>query len=249
MKFSILTLFPNFFATLEEYSVIGKGMEKNIFTIETVDIRDFAHNRHFKVDDYSYGGGPGMVMQAQPVVEAIESVKTEKSHVIYLSPRGQQLSQKKLLELKSMEHIILLNGHYEGVDERAIENFVDEEISIGDYVLSGGEIASMVLIDGVSRLLEGVLSNNESTIEESHSNNLLEYPHYTRPSDFRGYKVPEVLLSGDHKKIEEFRRQKSLEITLDRRPDLLKLEDLSEKDKKYINELMERKKEEKNGHY
>lgn len=249
MKFSVLTLFPDFFDTLGQYSVLGRGLNNNSFQLEILNIREFASNKHKKVDDYSYGGGPGMIMQAQPIVDAIESVKNPDSHVIYLSPRGEKLSQAKLEELKNFEHLILLNGHYEGVDERVIEHFVDEEISIGDYVLSGGEIASMVLIDGVARLLDGVLSNKDSVTEESHSSGLLEYPQYTRPENFRGFCVPEVLLSGDHKKIEDFRHKKSLEITLDRRPDLIKLEDLPMEDRKYIIELMENKKEEENGHY
>lgn len=249
MKFTILTLFPEFFDSLLQYSILGRAIEENKFQMETVNIRDYSKDRHKKVDDYSYGGGPGMVMTPQPLVDAIESNRLcEGSHVIYLSPRGKKLTQNKLEELKNMKHLILLNGHYEGIDERVIEHYVDEEISIGDYILSGGEIASMVLIDGIARLLDGVLSNEESTLDESYSNNLLEYPHYTRPAQFNGYMVPQVLLSGNHKKIEEFRHQKSLEITFQRRPDLLEEYSLTEEDRKFLKKLLETKKEESNGH-
>lgn len=244
MKFSILTLFPDFFNSLYSYSVLGRGISQGIFEIETVNIRDFSMNKHRKVDDYSYGGGPGMVMKAEPIVRAIEDVKDEGAHTIYLSPKGTKLSQGKLKELSKYNHLILLNGHYEGVDERVLENFVDEEISIGDYILSGGEVASMVLIDGISRLLEGVLSNSESTQEESHSTRLLEYPQYTRPVEFRGYKVPDILLSGDHKKIDEYRHKKSLEETFFRRPDLIETANLSVKDREFIEKLKNAKEEE-----
>lgn len=243
MKYSILTLFPEVFQFLETYSVIGKGVENSSFTYETIDIREFSTNKHKKVDDYSYGGGPGMVMKAQPIVDAIQSVKAPSSKVIYLSPRGKVLTQEKLMDLSKEEHLILLNGHYEGIDERVIENYVDEEISIGDYILSGGEIASLVLIDGISRLLQGVLSNVESIQEESHSSGLLEYPHYTRPFDFEGHLVPEVLISGNHEKIEKYRREKSLEVTYRRRPDLLEKAELSKADLEYLNRLKENLKE------
>lgn len=221
MKFSILTLFPEMFDILNS-SIIGRGIEKKIIDIETVNIRDFSKNKHKKVDDTPYGGGAGMVMMPDVVYDAYESVKTDDAKVIYLSPQGKTLNQEKVKELAKEKHIILLCGHYEGIDQRVLDEIVDEEISIGDYVLTGGEIPAMVLIDSVSRYVEGVLSK-ESIEEESFSNgNLLEYPQYTRPEEFLGRKVPEVLLSGHHENIEKWRKEKSLEITKKKRPDLLK---------------------------
>ena len=220
IKFSILTLFPEMFDILNS-SIIGRGIEKKIIDIETVNIRDFSKNKHKKVDDTPYGGGAGMVMMPDVVYDAYKSVKTDEAKVIYLSPQGKTLNQEKVKELAKEKHIILLCGHYEGIDQRVLDEIVDEEISIGDYVLTGGEIPAMVLIDSVSRYVEGVL-NRESIEEESFSNgNLLEYPQYTRPEEFLGKKVPEVLLSGHHENIEKWRKEKSLEITKKKRPDLL----------------------------
>ena len=222
MKFSILTLFPEMFDILNS-SIIGRGIEKKIIDIETVNIRDFSKNKHKKVDDTPYGGGAGMVMMPDVVYDAYESVKTDDAKVIYLSPQGKKLNQEKVKQLAKEKHIILLCGHYEGIDQRVLDEIVDEEISIGDYVLTGGEIPAMVLIDSVSRYVEGVLSK-ESIEEESFSNgNLLEYPQYTRPEEFHGIRVPEVLLSGHHENIEKWRKEKSLEITKKKRPDLLNL--------------------------
>lgn len=205
MKFSVLTLFPEMFDVLNS-SIIGRGIEKKVIDIETVNIRDFSKNKHKKVDDTPYGGGAGMVMMPDVVYDAYESVKTDDAKVIYLSPQGKTLNQEKVKELAKEEHVILLCGHYEGIDQRVLDEIVDEEISIGDYVLTGGEIPAMVLIDSVSRYVEGVLSK-ESTEEESFSNgNLLEYPQYTRPEEFHGQKVPEVLLSRSswkHRKMEK----------------------------------------------
>ncbi len=221
MKFSILTLFPELFDILNS-SIIGRGIEKKIIDIETVNIRDFSKNKHKKVDDTPYGGGAGMVMMPDVVYDAFESVKTDDAKVIYLSPQGKTLDQEKVKQLAKEKHLILLCGHYEGIDQRVLDEIVDEEISIGDYVLTGGEIPAMVLIDSVSRYVEGVLSK-ESIEEESFSNgNLLEYPQFTRPEEFHGVKVPEVLLSGHHENIEKWRKKKSLEITKKKRPDLLK---------------------------
>lgn len=221
MKFSILTLFPEMFDILNS-SIIGRGIEKKIINIEAINIRDFSKNKHKKVDDTPYGGGAGMVMMPEVVYDAYKSVKTDDAKVIYLSPQGKILNQKKVKELANEKHIILLCGHYEGIDQRVLDEIVDEEISIGDYVLTGGEIPAMVLIDSVSRYVEGVLSK-ESIEEESFSNgNLLEYPQYTRPEEFHGARVPEVLLSGHHENIEKWRKEKSLEITRKKRPDLLK---------------------------
>lgn len=221
MKFSVLTLFPKMFEVIKT-SIIGRAIESNRIEIETVNIRDFSKNKHKKVDDTPYGGGAGMVMMPDVVYNAYESVKTESAKVIYLSPQGKTLNQGKVKELAKENHIILLCGHYEGIDQRVLDEIVDEEISIGDYVLTGGEIPAMVLIDSISRYVEGVLSK-ESIEEESFSNGKsLEYPQYTRPEEFHGVKVPEVLISGHHENIEKWRKGKSLEITKKKRPDLLK---------------------------
>lgn len=220
MKFDVLTLFPEMFKSLEE-SIIGKAREKGLIEINLINIRDFSKDKHKKVDDTPYGGGAGMVMKPDVVYDAYASVKEENAKVIYLSPQGKVLNQQKVKELSKENHLILLCGHYEGIDQRVLEEIVDEEISIGDYVLTGGELPAMVLIDSVSRYVEGVLSE-DSTKEESFSSNLLEYPQYTRPEEFRGKKVPEVLLSGHHENIKKWREQKSLEVTKIKRPDLLK---------------------------
>jgi len=219
MKFDVLTLFPEMFDILKQ-SIIGKAQEKELIDINLVNIRDFSNDKHKKVDDTPYGGGAGMVMMPDVVDRAYQSVKTEKAKVIYMSPQGKTLNQKKVEDLAKEEHLIILCGHYEGVDQRILDKIVDEEISIGDYVLTGGEIPAMVLIDSVSRYIEGVLKE-DSIKEESFSNGLLEYPQYTRPEVFDGKKVPEILLSGHHEKINEWRKQKSLEITKQKRPDLL----------------------------
>lgn len=219
MKFDVLTLFPEMFKSLDE-SIIGKAKEKGLIEINLINIRDFSKNKHKKVDDTPYGGGAGMVMMPDVVYDAYSSVKDEKAKVIYLSPQGKVLNQAKVKELAKEEHLILLCGHYEGIDQRVLDEIVDEEISIGDYVLTGGELPAMVLIDSVSRYVPGVLSE-DSTKEESFSNDLLEYPQYTRPEEFRGRKVPEVLLSGHHENIKKWREEKSLEFTKIKRPDLL----------------------------
>lgn len=237
MRISILTLFPEVFNFLENYSVLGRAINENKLSLELFNIREYSTNKHKKVDDYSYGGGPGMLMASQPIYDAIEAAKGPNSKVIYLSPQGKVLTQEKLVELSKEEDLIFLNGHYEGIDNRIIENYVDEEISIGDYVLTGGEIATMVLIDGISRLLPGVLSSDESFQMESHYDGILEYPQYTRPYDFMGHKVPDILLSGDHKKVELYRRSQALRATFLKRPDLLKKVKLSREDEKLIEEI------------
>ena len=220
MKFDVLTLFPEMFESLNQ-SIIGKGKEKGLIDINLVNIRDFSKNKHKQVDDTPYGGGAGMVMKADVVYDAYKSLNITKAKVIYMSPQGKVLNQSKVQALAEEEHIILLCGHYEGIDQRVLDEIVDEEISIGDYVLTGGEIPAMVLIDSVSRYVDGVIKK-ESTKEESFSNGLLEYPQYTRPETFLNCKVPEVLLSGNHQNIEKWRRQKSLENTYKKRPELLK---------------------------
>lgn len=221
MKFDILTLFPEMFESIKQ-SIIGKAIEKKIIEINTINIRNFSEDKHKKVDDTPYGGGAGMVMMPDVIYRAYLSIPDkEKAKVIYLSPKGNTLNQKKVESLSKEEHIILLCGHYEGIDQRVLDEIVDEEISIGDYVLTGGELPAMVLVDSVSRYIEGVLKN-ESIKEESFSNGLLEYPQYTRPETFLNKKVPEVLLSGHHEKIKKWREEQSLKITKQKRPDLLK---------------------------
>lgn len=221
MKFDVLTLFPEMFETLKE-SIIGKALERKIIEINTINIRDFSKNKHKKVDDTPYGGGAGMVMMPDVVYDSYMSIQhKENAKVIYLSPKGKVLNQQKVEELSKQEHLILLCGHYEGIDQRVLDEIVDEEISIGDYVLTGGELPAMVLIDSVSRYVEGVL-NKESVSEESFTNGLLEYPQYTRPEVFLNKKVPEILLSGHHENIKKWRREQSLEITKQKRPELLK---------------------------
>ena len=219
MKFDVLTLFPEMFEILNQ-SIIGKAIEKDLINIQITNIRDFSKDKHKKVDDTPYGGGAGMIMKPDVVYDAYKSVKDEYAKVIYMSPQGEKLNQKKVEELAKESHLIILCGHYEGIDQRVLDKIVDEEISIGDYVLTGGEIPAMVLIDSVSRYVEGVLKE-DSIKEESFSNGFLEYPQYTRPEVFEGMKVPEVLLSGHHENIEKWRKEKSLEITKKKRPELL----------------------------
>ena len=219
MKFDVLTLFPEMFDSLKQ-SIIGKAIEKDLIDINLINIRDFSKDKHKKVDDTPYGGGAGMVIRPDVVYDAYNSVKTEDAKVIYMSPQGKTLNHKKVVDLAKEKHLILLCGHYEGIDQRVLDEIVDEEISIGDYVLTGGELPAMVLIDSVSRYVEGVISE-ESTSEESFSNNLLEYPQYTRPEIFNGVKVPDVLISGHHENIRKWRDEKSLEFTKIKRPDLL----------------------------
>lgn len=221
MRITVLTLFPEMFSALNE-SILGRAQRDGRVQIEVVNIRDYTLDKHLKCDDYPFGGGAGMVMMAQPVGSAIEAVDPEhKARRIYLSPKGRTLRQEKVFELVEEEHLVLLCGHYEGVDQRIIDLFIDEELSIGDYVLTGGELPAMVLIDCVARYVDGVLSP-ESLVQESFSENLLEYPHYTRPVEYKGLTVPEVLRSGNHAEIDKWRREQSLAITKKNRPDLLK---------------------------
>ena len=220
MRFDVLTLFPEMFEPIKQ-SILGKAIENEKIKLKLVNIRDFSKDKHKKVDDTPYGGGAGMVMKPDVVYDAYKSVYDENAKVIYLSPQGKTLNQEKVEELSKEKHLILLCGHYEGIDQRVIDEIVDEEISIGDYVLTGGEIPAMVLIDTVSRYIEGVL-NQESIKEESFSEGLLEYPQYTRPEVFEGEKVPEILLSGHHENIEKWRKEQALKITKQKRPDLLK---------------------------
>ena len=220
MKFDVLTLFPESFEPIKQ-SILGRALEKNLISLNLINIRDFSKDKHKKVDDTPYGGGAGMVIRPDVVYDAYKSIKDENAKVIYMSPQGNVLNQKKVESLSKEKHLILLCGHYEGIDQRVIDEIVDDEISIGDYVLTGGEIPAMVLIDSVSRYVEGVLTK-ESIKEESFSNNLLEYPQYTRPETFLDKKVPEVLLSGHHENIRKWREEQALKNTYQKRPDLLK---------------------------
>ena len=219
MKFDILTLFPEMFSSLEQ-SIIGRAVENGQISINLINIRDFSTDKHKKVDDTPYGGGAGMVMMPDVIYSAYKSLESSDAKVIYMSPKGKTLNQEKVEELSKENHLIILCGHYEGIDQRVLDKIVDEEISIGDYVLTGGEIPAMVLIDSVSRYVKGVLKE-DSIKEETFSNGLLEYPQYTRPEIFQGERVPEVLLSGNHQEIDKWRKEKSLEITKKNRPDLL----------------------------
>ena len=220
MKIDILTLFPEMFTAMSE-SIVGRAQKAGKIQINIVNIRDYTEDKHLKCDDYPFGGGAGMVMMAQPIGSAIDALDpNHEARRIYMSPKGQVFKQQKVFELLEYEHLILLCGHYEGVDQRVLDLYIDEEISIGDYVLTGGELPAMVVADCVSRYVDGVISNS-SLVDESFSENLLEYPQYTRPQVYKGVPVPEVLRSGDHAKIDKWRREKALEITKKCRPDLL----------------------------
>ncbi len=243
MNFHILTLFPEMVLNGLNTSIIGRAMAKDLLTVEAVNIRDFAENKHNRVDDYTYGGGAGMLMQAGPVYGAYQSVAEKaksKPRVIYLSPQGQTFSQKMAEEFAKEEELVFLCGHYEGIDERVLEEIVTDYVSIGDYVLTGGELPAMVMIDAISRLIPGVLHNDASAEFESFQDNLLEYPQYTRPVEWHGKRVPEVLMSGHHVNIEKWRREQSVIRTAQRRPDLLELADLSEKEKEIAKKHLSR---------
>ena len=227
MRFHVLTLFPDMIKDCLNTSIIGRAITNGNIDLNVVNIRDFATNKHMKVDDYPYGGGAGMVMQAEPVYLSYKNIEDEvinktskKPKVLYMTPQGKVFNQKMAEELSTEEDIIFLCGHYEGIDERVLELIVDENVSIGDYVLTGGELPAMVMIDTISRLVDGVLNNDDSAKYESFADNKLEYPQYTRPVEFMGKSVPEVLLSGDHKKVEQWREEQSIKRTMERRPDL-----------------------------
>ena len=226
MKFDVLTIFPDYFDILNQ-SLLGKAIDSGKFDVEITNIRNFSKDKHLKTDDTPYGGGAGMVMTPDPIVSAIETIDPHhEAWRIYMSPRGKRLDQKKVENLAKEKRILILCGDYEGVDQRAIDIAIDEELSIGDYVLTGGELPALVTINAVARYVDGVLGSDESTKEESFSNGLLEYPQYTRPEVYRGRSVPEVLLGGNHKDIAKWREEKSLEITMKNRPDLFKDADL-----------------------
>ncbi len=242
MRIDCLTLFPDMLRAVLEESIIGRAIKSGILDIHYINIRDFAQNKHNRVDDAPYGGGMGMVMQAEPIYRAYRSVMegTEtKPKVLYMSPQGPVFTQEKAKELSQEEHIVILCGHYEGVDERVLEEIVDEELSIGDYVLTGGEIPAMTVIDAVARMIPGVLPAEDAYSEESLYNGLLEYPQYTRPPVFLDKEVPEILLSGHHENIKKWRREESIKRTCRKRPELLKNAVLTEKEKEFAQKCLE----------
>lgn len=244
MNYHILTLFPEMVLQGLNTSILGRAAEKGLVSIDAINIRDYTLDKHKKVDDYPYGGGAGMVMQPQPVYDACKAVEEKigkKPRVIYMTPQGQVFNQRFAEELAKEEDLVFLCGHYEGIDERVLELVVTDYVSIGDYVLTGGELPAMVMIDCISRLVPGVLNNDISAEVESFHDNLLEYPQYTRPETFMGKKVPDVLLSGHHANIEKWRREKSIERTLQNRPDLLPEANLSKKEKIFLEKLLKEK--------
>ena len=234
MKIAILSLFPEMFESFLTTSIIGRAREEKLIDIRPVDIRPYSEKKHKNTDDYPFGGGAGMVMMAQPIVDCVRDVRASgfAGPCIYLSPRGKPLNQQKVMELAQHEGLILLCGHYEGVDQRAIDLVVDEEVSLGDFVLTGGELAAMALTDAVARYVPGVLGSDESTGEDSFTDGLLEYPQYTRPREFEGMEVPQVLLNGDHAKIRQWRREQSLLVTLRCRPDLFETAAMTDKERR-----------------
>ncbi|WP_129726792.1 MULTISPECIES: tRNA (guanosine(37)-N1)-methyltransferase TrmD [Bacillaceae] len=244
MKIDIVTLFPEMFTGVFGSSILKKAQEKEAVSIRVVNFREYSASKHGSVDDYPYGGGAGMVLAPQPIFDAVEQLTgtaETKPRVLLMCPQGERLTQRKAEALAEEEHLVLICGHYEGYDERIREHLVTDEISIGDYVLTGGELAAMVVTDSVVRLLPGVLGKEESHVQDSFSTGLLEHPHYTRPADFRGMKVPDVLLSGNHAKIEEWRRKESLRRTYMRRVDLLEGRDWSKQEQQWLREFEEDK--------
>ena len=240
MRIDIMTLFPDMCRAYLDESIIGRARAAGKVEINAVDIRDYTEDKHRRVDDKPYGGGMGMVLQAEPIWRCYNSIcesMGERPRFLYMTPQGKTLTQEKVKELSGESNIVILCGHYEGVDERVIEELEPEEISVGDYVLTGGELPALILADSVSRMLDGVLSGEECYTDESHFNSLLEYPQYTHPSEWRGREVPEVLLSGHHENVNKWRREQSLKRTAERRPDMLEKAELSDKDKIYLSSL------------
>lgn len=240
MRFDILTLFPEMCRSVLQESILGRGQACGAFSAAVHDIRDYADNKHRRVDDYPYGGGMGMVMQIQPVAAALRAVtegRTERPRVVYLSPKGRVFNQQIAREYAALDGLVLLCGHYEGIDQRIIDRYVDEELSVGDFVLTGGELPALTVVDAVARMLPGVLSADECFEEESIYSGLLEYPQYTRPPVYEDMPVPEVLISGNHGEIAKWRRKEALRITAERRPDLLKEAELTGKDREFLEQL------------
>lgn len=243
MNIDVLTLFPEMFAPVTQSSILGRAVEKGILDIRLTDIRAFSRDKHNKADDYPFGGGGGMVMMADPVFGALEAVEAEKKRIIYMSPRGRLLSEELIRELSSLDDLVILCGHYEGIDQRVMDYWDIEEVSIGDYVLTGGELPAMVLIDSVARLIPDVLGNENSALDESVYSGLLEHPQYTKPREYRGMQVPEVLVSGNHKLIALWKLREALVLTKKRRPDLFEAfvnreNDLSKEEKKILEEII-----------
>lgn len=250
MNVDVLTLFPEMMDGVFRTSILGKAQEKGIVSLNAVNFRDYSDNKHGTVDDTPYGGGGGMVLKPDPIFAAVEDLLSKTSaapRVILMCPQGETFTQQKAEELSAEEHLIFICGHYEGYDERIREHLVTDELSIGDYVLTGGELPAMVVIDSVVRLLPGVLGNETSAVTDSFSTGLLEYPHYTRPAEFRGWKVPDILLSGHHANIELWRREQALKRTLQRRPDLLEKVALTDQDRKVIRRLRQEQQESNDG--
>lgn len=240
MRIDIMTLFPDMCLAYLNSSVIGRARSAGIVRIECTDIRDYTTDKRRRVDDSPYGGGMGMIMQAQPIFDCYQDICKKagtKPHLIYLTPQGKTLTQERVKALAKLDHLALLCGHYEGVDERVIEELQPEEISVGDYVLTGGELPALIVADAVSRMIPGVLSSDECFTEESHYSSLLEYPQYTRPFEWRGRQVPDVLITGHHANVEKWRREQALKRTADRRPDMLEKAQLSENDMKFLSDL------------
>jgi tRNA (guanine37-N1)-methyltransferase len=243
MRIDIITLFPNFFEVPFSFGIFKRAIDNGLVDINLVNIRDYTHDKHHTADDYPYGGGAGMVLKPEPVFEAVEAIKSvdgdwsREPRVVLLTPQGRIFSQEMAGEFSGETRLAFICGHYEGIDERVREHVVTDEVSIGDYVLTGGEIPAMVVIDAVIRLLPGVLGSEESPIDDSHASGLLEYPQYTRPADYRGWKVPEILLSGNHAEIAKWRREQIIRRTLERRPELLEKADLGSEDKRLVKRL------------
>lgn len=252
MRIDILTLFPEMCRAVFNESITGRAIEKGILQINAINIRDYTLDKHNRVDDTPYGGGTGMLMQAQPIYDCYQALCKEigtKPHLVYMSPQGNVLTQKKAMELSKLPNLCILCGHYEGVDERVLEEIADEEISIGDYVLTGGELPALVLADCIARMIDGVLANEDAYTLESHYNSLLEYPQYTKPAVWNGREVPAVLLSGHHANIDKWRREQSLLRTFERRPDLLENADLTVKEQQFIKTLSMQTEHETEGNY
>ena len=239
MRIDVLTLFPEMFRVPFSTGIFKRAVDNGLVSINLYNIRDYTHDRHHTADDYSYGGGPGMVLKPEPVFEAVEAIEkdTGEATVILLTPQGRLFSQQVARELSSHSHVILICGHYEGVDERVREHLATDEISIGDYVLTGGEFPAMVVIDAMVRLIPGVLGSEESPVNDSHASGLLEYPQYTRPAVYRGWSVPDILLSGDHARIARWRQEQAVRRTLERRPDMIDKAELSREDKQLVEQL------------
>lgn len=247
MKIDILTLFPEMFVPVTTSSILGRAAEKNLIDIRLTDIREYTKNKHRKVDDYPFGGGQGMVMMPQPIFDALRGIKAEGKKILYMSPRGRVLDKDKIQELSQLSELVILCGHYEGVDQRVIDYWEMEEVSIGDYILTGGELPAMVLVDSVARLIPGVLSGEDSAMEESVYSGLLEYPQYTQPREYEDIPVPEILLSGHHKNIDLWRFEKSLELTREVRPDMFenycreRAQELDKAEKKILQKVTDEK--------